>query len=173
MFVMPSSGDSAGTLMERAVHEYFRREDMPQTGRGDAAAGRWKFGLDRRAPRYTHVVQKASGGPMADWLMEGGAVFNECFLSSRTGAYSSFSNCMLGGGGGGGVLRNVRALYQSNSSVPWFTLYAAAARHSFLSVLRGRVAAPPRGRRADIPRAGREVGAARDPQVGQRPVLRR
>ena len=96
MFMMPSTSDDATMVAERAIHE------------------------------YTHVVQKASGGPMADWLMEGGAVFNECWLGPELSGsyYSTFSQCFQYGGGGGGILNNVRQLYLDDPSVPWFTLWA-------------------------------------------------
>ena len=63
---------------------------------------------------------------MADWLMEGGAVFNECWLGPElTGSYySTFSDCFQYGGGGGGILNNVRQLYLDDPTVPWFTLWA-------------------------------------------------
>ena len=96
MFMMPSTSDDATMVAERAIHE------------------------------YTHVIQKASGGPMADWLMEGGAVFNECWLGPELSGsyYSTFSDCFQYGGGGGGILNNVRQLYLDDPSVPWFTLWA-------------------------------------------------
>ena len=50
MFMMPSTSDDATMVAERAIHE------------------------------YTHVVQKASGGPMAGLAHGGRAVFNECWL---------------------------------------------------------------------------------------------
>ena len=63
---------------------------------------------------------------MADWLMEGGAVFNECWLGPELAGsyYSSFSQCFQYGGGGGGILNNVRQLYLDDPTVPWFTLWA-------------------------------------------------
>ena len=96
MFMMPGAYSDARMIAERAIHE------------------------------YTHVVQKASGGPMPAWLMEGGAVFNECWLAPYIpwSYYSSFSECFEYGGGGGGVLNNVRQLYLDDPSVPWFTLWA-------------------------------------------------
>ena len=63
---------------------------------------------------------------MADWLMEGGAVFNECWLGPELAGsyYSTFSDCFQYGGGGGGILNNVRQLYLDDPTVPWFTLWA-------------------------------------------------
>ena len=63
---------------------------------------------------------------MADWLMEGGALFNECWLGPELSGsyYSTFSQCFQYGGGGGGILNNVRQLYLDDPTVPWFTLWA-------------------------------------------------
>ena len=35
--------------LHSTLRQYFRRVDLPQTSRGDAAAGTWTFGRDRRA----------------------------------------------------------------------------------------------------------------------------
>ena len=37
---------------------------------------------DRAVHEYTHAVQAAMGGPLPNWLMEGGAVLNECIIGS-------------------------------------------------------------------------------------------
>lgn len=94
VFLMPSQRDEAMMVTERAIHE------------------------------YTHAVQNLVGGPLATWMAEGGAVYNECFFTQTIGNFPSFSDCMMYGGGGGGVIRKARELYQGND-IQWFTLYAS------------------------------------------------
>lgn len=93
VFMIPSERDRATTVTERAIHE------------------------------YTHAVQNVVGGPIAEWMGEGGAVYNECFFTQAIDNFHSFSDCMTYCGGGGGVIRKARELYRGND-VEWFTVYA-------------------------------------------------
>ena len=90
----PSEFDTAMNAAERAVHE------------------------------YTHAFQKSRGGPQPNWLMEGGAVFNECLFQERLDSNVKFSECFLTGGGGGGIIRKTREKYLEDPSVKWFTIYS-------------------------------------------------
>ena len=74
----------------------------------------------RAVHEFTHVVQKAFGENPA-WLMEGGAVFNECFFARRIISTDSFASCMRSGGGGGGVTRNVIRLYTDFPNKKWLS----------------------------------------------------
>jgi hypothetical protein len=60
----------------------------------DDQAGVFKLAVHE----YTHAVQTTFGGPMAAWLMEGGAVFMQCLSHSRLptafGTNGTFSYCM-------------------------------------------------------------------------------
>ena len=90
----PSSGEDAGNVEARAVHE------------------------------FTHAYQKSRGGPQPEWTMEGGAVFNECLFQQRMDPAVGFQQCMLTGGGGGGVIKRTRELYLSDPGVKWFSIYS-------------------------------------------------
>ena len=72
---------------------------------------------------YTHAFQKAAGGSAPTWMMEGGAVLNQCALGAATGLHASFSSCLTTGGGGGGIVPNALSLYQSNPGTPFLSLY--------------------------------------------------
>jgi len=72
---------------------------------------------------YTHAFQKAAGGSPPSWLMEGGAVLNQCALGLATGLWSSFAGCLTHGGGGGGIVPNTRALYQSSPGTTFLASY--------------------------------------------------
>jgi len=103
MVIAPTTSDvsSPGGIMEIMVHE------------------------------YTHAFQAAAGGPMPEWLREGGAVYMACMMASKTSAsgyagapsYSTFQGCMQSGGGSSGVIANLRTLYTSDSSKTWLTTY--------------------------------------------------
>ncbi len=87
-------------------------------------------GAARAIHEYTHAVQKAFGNPIPAWMMEGGAVLNECIMANRmdeiSGGFSeTFSQCMATGGGRGGVVKNLRQLYNTDLSVKWLTDYGA------------------------------------------------
>ncbi|GMH72159.1 hypothetical protein TL16_g05844 [Triparma laevis f. inornata] len=90
----PSGGDTATSAAERAVHE------------------------------YTHAFQKSRGGPQPNWMMEGGAVFNECLFQERLDSNVKFSDCFLSGGGGGGIVRKTRELYLTNPTTKWFSIFS-------------------------------------------------
>ena len=92
-------------------------------GASDAADGLY----DRAIHEYTHAVQAAMGGPLPDWLMEGGAVLNECILgSTKVSPYSAVltSECLKFGGGGGGIIANTIDLYTNGAgSLPGMTKF--------------------------------------------------
>lgn len=96
----PSPTDTASTLWELTSHE------------------------------YTHAVQKAFGGPMPGWLMEGGAVHMQCMMGAirplEHGGPVAYSECFkTGGGRSPGIIPNVRAMYSRSDAVNWLTLYGA------------------------------------------------
>lgn len=100
VFFRPNPSDSADTLWELTSHE------------------------------YTHAVQKAFGGPMPGWLMEGGAVHMQCVMGTiRPAQYGGpmlYSDCFkMGGGRSPGIIPNVRAIYSRSDAKNWLTLYGA------------------------------------------------
>eukprot|EP00931_Biecheleriopsis_adriatica_P068392 TRINITY_DN42358_c0_g1_i1.p1 TRINITY_DN42358_c0_g1~~TRINITY_DN42358_c0_g1_i1.p1 ORF type:complete len:475 (+),score=72.89 TRINITY_DN42358_c0_g1_i1:73-1497(+) len=91
---------------------------------GDMAATVWEIA----AHEYTHAIQKAFGGPMPAWLMEGGAVHMQCVMGairpSEYGGPVQYSECFkTGGGRDGGIVGNVRRIYNRVDAVNWLTLY--------------------------------------------------
>jgi len=88
VMILPGADDSVSNLLDRSVHE------------------------------YTHAFQLSRGGPMPSWMMEGGAVFNECLFAELAND-STFSACM-----NNGIIWNVRELYLRDPTMDWFTEYA-------------------------------------------------
>lgn len=79
------------------------------------------------AHEYTHAVQRAFGGPMPAWLMEGGAVQMQCLLGTiRPGEFGgpvSYSDCFkFGGGRAPGIIRNVVTVY-ARKQERWLSSY--------------------------------------------------
>eukprot|EP00801_Mesodinium_rubrum_P004292 Mrub_04294.p1 GENE.Mrub_04294~~Mrub_04294.p1 ORF type:complete len:356 (-),score=16.83 Mrub_04294:51-1118(-) len=77
---------------------------------------------DRVFHEMTHAFQMTFGGPMPQWLVEGGAVFMECQMSFYTG--KSFESCFRNYGGYGGILKNVISLYSGND-IQWLGKYGS------------------------------------------------
>jgi hypothetical protein len=82
-------------------------------GPNDDASGMY----DRAVHEYTHAVQMAMGGPLPNWLVEGGAVLNECILGTiKPSNGVAFSECLKFGGGGGGITQKTVELYTSGAA---------------------------------------------------------